>query len=259
MSIVTYTPPCVGPSDFFALGASGFICDISDALEFESEERCSVPHAEPPEPEPEQETESEPQRMPSLDLRVFGDRPVVVFDTETTGISRPCVIQLAFVLIDGGKIVNEYNKLLRLPCGVTIDKQAQAVHGISSRDLTQHGVDASHELRNFHELCTHVFSRGGRVVAHNAQFDARALTFTSSIHGGTPLIWNATDCFCTMKESKSRSTLKTKRGHQKAFKNEELYTHFFFQPPRWAKLHDALDDVRVTLCSYQRGVFLKWF
>ena len=258
MSIVTYTPPCVGPSDFFALGASGFICDITDALEFEAEERCSVPHTEPPEPEPEQETESEPQRMPSLDLRVFGDCPVVVFDTETTGLLNPCVLQLAFIHIEHGVVVEEYSQLWLLPHGARIDPRAQAVHGINADQVRRDGVGAALEFERFHDLCADVVTRGGRVVAHNAQFDCKALTYTAKAHGSTRE-WNATDCFCTMKESKSRSTLTTKRGHQKAFKNEELYNHFFFQPPRWAKLHDALDDVRVTLCSYQRGVFLKWF
>ena len=259
MSIVTYTTPCVGPRDFFVLGASGFNTDISDALEFESEERrCSGPHAEPPEPEPEPETESETSRMPSLDLRVLGDRPVVVFDTETTGLLNPCVLQLAFIHIEHGVAVEEYNQLWLLPHGARIDPRAQAVHGISADQVRRDGVGAALELERFHDLCADVVSRGGRVVAHNANFDCKALTYTANAHGSTRQ-WKASDCFCTMRESKARSPLKTKNGHRKAFKNDELYTHTHGGPPSWARLHSAIDDVRVTACCYVAGAARGWW
>jgi DNA polymerase III epsilon subunit-like protein len=230
--------------------------EIATALDFEPE---SEPEPAPePEPEPEPEPAPAPETaMPTLDLALIA-RPLVVFDTETTGLLNPCVLQLAFIHIEHGVAVEEYNQLWLLPHGARIDPRAQAVHGISADQVRRDGVGAALELERFHDLCADVVARGGRVVAHNTNFDCKALTYTAKAHGSTRE-WRSEQCFCTMKKSKVHSDLKTKNGHTKAFKNDELYKHLYFQLPAWARLHDALDDVKVTLSNYVKGVKLGWF
>lgn len=190
-------------------------------------------------------------------------KPVVVFDTETTGLKPAIVCQLAYVVVENGAVAIEYDALLKLPRGARIGWPAQKVHGISNQDVDQRGVDAACALELFARTCSRVLLAGGRVVAHNASFDARALRETREAHGlvdaGENRTLKVADAFCTMAASKSRSPLQNKAGHPKPFKNEELYAHFYREPPSWARLHNALDDVMVTTLNYAAGLSKGWW
>ena len=190
-------------------------------------------------------------------------RPIVCFDTETTGLSPAIVCQLAYVVVENGAITVEYDQLLNLPPGARIGRQAQNVHGISNRDCNERGVDAVYALELLAQTCARILADGGRVVAHNSKFDVRALRETRLAHNVIDHGENQTledkNTFCTMANSKQYSPLKDKAGRTKVFKNEELYQFFYGLPPSWAKLHDALDDVMVTTLNYAQGLHRGWW
>jgi DNA polymerase III epsilon subunit-like protein len=203
-----------------------------------------------------------PLSRPPLVMPI-GHKPVLVFDTETTGLSPPIVCQLAYVVVENGAVAIEYDQLLKLPQGVRIGKQAQAVHGVSNQDVAARGVGAADALELFARTCARILLAGGRVVAHNSSFDVRAVRETRLAHNVIDHDENQTlelkDTFCTMKHSKEHSPLKDKAGRRKAFKNDELYLHNFGSPPSWARLHDASSDVMVTVLNYAEGLRREWW
>jgi DNA polymerase III epsilon subunit-like protein len=217
-------------------------------------ETAAMPPPPPPPPAP-------PSRPP-LTLP-DGHKPLLVFDTETTGLKPAIVCQLAYMVIEDGNITSEYDQLLKLPAGVRIGKQAQAVHGISTKDCATRGVDAPEALDAFARECSRILSAGGRVVAHNTKFDVRAIRETRLAHNVIDHSENQTiedsDTFCTMAMSKGYSPLTDRAGRRKAFRNEELYFYFFGSPPSWARLHNALDDVSVTALNYSAGLGRGWW
>lgn len=191
-------------------------------------------------------------------------RPVMFFDTETTSISPPIVCQLAFVVFESGIPVFQYDNVLTLPDRTTVAPQAFKVHGISTRDCNTKGVCAVQALEFFAIIAKGILSQGGRVVAHNSQFDCRAIQTTRNAWSIIETPENPElaqdDLFCTMKESKKYSNLVDKRGSRKAFRNSELYQHFHDgREPTWARLHSAIDDVLVTAHNYVSGEHAGWW
>lgn len=226
------------PSDFYKLGAGTWL----------PESHPVVVDAAPAPPTP---------AAPALEYAAL-KRPALIWDTETSGLRPPVILQLAYVLIDATGERASYDELLRLPAGVKIDPRAHAVHGISAADLDRDGVEAAPELEKFHELCARVRREGGVVLGHNISFDCKAFDVTARAHG-VELVLDAGDMLCTMHESKRHSPLTTKRGHVKNFKLCELYEHTHGGPPSWARLHSALDDVRVTAYCYVAGAKRGWW
>ena len=203
-----------------------------------------------------------PLSRPPL-TRPNGHKPALIFDTETTGLKPAIVCQLAYMVVEGGTVTTEYDQLLKLPAGVRIGKQAQAVHGVSNNDCATHGVDPREALEAFARECSRILSAGGRIAAHNSKFDVRAIRETRLAHNIIDCGENQTledrDTFCTMAMSKAYSPLVDKSGRRKAFRNEELYFYLFGSPPSWARLHNALDDVRVTALNYSAGLSRGWW
>ena len=90
-------------------------------------------------------------------------------------------------------------------------------------------------------------------------YDVRAFNTTCELLG-VPLRMRADAHFCTMAQSRRHSTLVNSLGRRKAFRNDELYHHLYGHPcTRWARLHDASDDVRVTALNYLGGVREGWW
>ena len=189
-------------------------------------------------------------------------RPVLVFDTETTGIShRDVAIQIASS--DGQKECMDY---VKLPRGVYISHTAASVHGITNETLKRKAVDAEVALSRFFAACETVIGLKGLLVAHNVSFDRRLVEQTAAKHGVCLPAWWSDDSnfFCTMAASAPFSDLVTRGGRRKNFKNIELFTYFLDsraagdsselnKPPKGIQLHDALYDVRVTLFNFREG------
>lgn len=188
-------------------------------------------------------------------------RNLLVFDTETIGLSNPIVCQLAYIVIEDCKITTEYDSILRLPNGVYISSHAERIHNISNDDCRTQGVDTRLALEQFAACANHIAKSGGYIVAHNAKFDIKALKATCSKWGMDDIaiedIHRA--LFCTMQHSRVHSPLVDCKGRKKAFRNDELYMHLHGAPPSWAKLHNALDDVHVTLFNFVSAQERGWW
>ena len=183
------------------------------------------------------------------------------FDVETDGASgEQLAVQLGYVVFDReGNEVFSREELLRLPKGRRVQYGAYKIHKISDRQLYLKGVDARPELRLFFEWVDRVVRSGGKVLAHNANFDAAVISNTARINSIDRTL-DASECFCTMRKSTLLAGLTNKKGAPKWPKNAELYAvlHEGAQPT-WAALHSARDDSRVTACSYLAGKQRGWW
>jgi DNA polymerase III epsilon subunit-like protein len=160
---------------------------------------------------------------PVLDITFGGSRPrpVLFWDTETAGLGKPAICQLAYLLVSAEGLQTTYDKVWKLPHSVYMSKEATKIHGITSEWAMRRGIDPSNDILAFWNLARNVLREGGVVVGHNVQFDCRAFNFTSEKWGLCKTL-HSDDMLDTMRESKRFSTLQTINGRQKAFKLEEL-------------------------------------
>ena len=145
----------------------------------------------------------------------------------------------------------------KLPPGVAIGWGAFKVHRIGIARVRREGVDPIRQLTFFHDACKCLRSRGCRVVAHNAAFDHRMLAQTARRHA-VPWALTIDDYFCTMQRSRDMTNLRGPSGRRKAPSNVELYQHLMHHEPN-AQLHDALEDIKVTACSFVAGAKRGWW
>lgn len=185
-------------------------------------------------------------KQPSLELPVDAP-PVLVFDVETNGGSPQLVCQLAFVLARNGGVY-EGSWIFQLPDGEPMTWRALQVHGIRLATCKQHGCPPAPILEYFLCKAHEVRRAGGLVVAHNKGGDVAALRNTA-VRWGCPFDLDVSDVYCTQAHSTCFSPHVQKDGRRKPFRNPELYQYFYGSTPEWAKLHDALDDVKVTLLN----------
>lgn len=219
------------PDDFFALG--------------------STPIEAPPRP-----PAPPPATQPELRAEDFGDKPVLVWDTETAGLGNPGICQLSYLLVEGGRIT-ESDSILKLPPGVRMSPDAVKIHKITS-EASAAGADPSPELLAFWALVERVQAAGGVVAGHNIGFDCRAFSFSCSKLGLTQEM-HPRHQMDTMLLSKPYSHLVNARGYPKVFKLSELYEKLYGAPPSWAQLHNARDDVRVTALCFIEGRRRSWW
>jgi DNA polymerase III epsilon subunit-like protein len=196
-------------------------------------------------------------QRPELDMTMFSGKTVLCWDTETAGLGKPAICQLAYVLVSADGTHSMYDKIWKMPDGVYMSKDATKIHGITA-DKCKLGASPGSELIAFWNLVQQVLAEGGVVVGHNIQFDCRAFNFTSEKWGLTHTLEHG-HMLDTMKESKPHSTLTTVKGYRKAFKNDELYRELFGSFPAWARLHNAMDDVHVSILNYQEGKRKGWW
>ena len=84
--------------------------------------------------------------------------PVLVFDTETTGLHlRALVIQLAWVVeSDQGERETEQSVVLQLPFGMRVPENATEIHGLSTQDVRERGVPPVPVIEQFLRDCARV-------------------------------------------------------------------------------------------------------
>lgn len=171
---------------------------------------------------------------------------ILVFDTETTGLNgRPKIAQLAFILAeDDGTLRASCNFIIK-PDGYTIPDEVAKIHGITTDIALRCGVPLSVAIAAFNNaaLCC----VGGRLIAHNLQFDVRMLNYAYE-GGGWPSRIGALEHFCTMEALRNKvkipPTAKMIAAGIREYKSPKLseaYQFAFNKPLENA--HDALYDV----------------
>jgi DNA polymerase III epsilon subunit-like protein len=177
-------------------------------------------------------------------------RPVLVFDTETTGLSASdVVIQLGYVyMLSNGTVLNEYEKVLH--SSTPSNPFALRVHKISNETVRRSPHDAHAELRKFMDLANRVLVMGGALVAHNAAFDVRLLRQTAMLVGLHE--FQLDSVFCTAKALKKIPT--SERGA--TCKNTDVYRCLGGHK---MDMHNALNDAKATAFIYLHGLQAGWW
>lgn len=177
---------------------------------------------------------------------------IVGLDTETTGLKpdkgdriievclHPFVVQPDGTLIDEGPWTQRIN-----PQGKSIDAKAQAVHGISAKDLVNeqtmdhhiHGIDA-------------LLQRADILVIHNADFD---IGFIAAEYGHTNMkLPDELEVVCTMQEGRF--------AHPKGgVPNLGLLCWALDVPYDPDAAHAADYDVDCMMKAYFNGIRAGWF
>jgi DNA polymerase III epsilon subunit-like protein len=177
-------------------------------------------------------------------------RPVLVFDTETTGLSASdVVIQLGFVyMLSDGTVLEEYERILRST--IPSNPFALKVHRLKDQVVRDSPHDPHTELAAFLSLAHLVVKAGGRLVAHNAKFDVRLLQQTADAVGVER--FELGPVFCTATKLKRVPTAE--RGA--TCKNSDVY-HFLGGAAM--DMHHALNDAKATAFVYQHGLRSGWW
>lgn len=104
----------------------------------------------------------------------WSDRPLVVVDLETTGLSPRCheAIEIGAVKIQNGRIQESFHRMVAPTRSVS--KATENITGIKASDL-EGAPHASDVFRDFFQ-----FAEGAVLAAHNARFD---MGFLSKAHG----------------------------------------------------------------------------
>ena len=176
----------------------------------------------------------------------------LAFDTETSAVGsmrRPVtqvLMQLAWVISDAsGNVVREENHFVT---GAT-QVGPFAPHGITVDYVNRHGSCPREIIAKFMADAVRVAASGGRVVAHNLDFDVGVLEYAGAVFPSG--VMDA--CLCTMKQRAviRFCKLSTSRGRPKYPKLSELYSAVHGKAPD-GTLHDALFDANVLRKSYHR-------
>jgi DNA polymerase III alpha subunit (gram-positive type) len=182
------------------------------------------------------------------ELKFFRLKPILVFDTETTGLSKQdVVIQLGYVcILSDGTVVDEKEQVWHtdVPC----NPMALKVHRID-KHLVATGNDPRLELLDFLQLAQRVKLAGGVLVAHNAQFDTRMLQQTAQRVG---VAFDVGEVFCTATALKKVPL--SARGVN--CKNADVYSFLGGKP---MNMHQALNDAKATAFIFRRGRELSWW
>lgn len=171
---------------------------------------------------------------------------IVVFDTETNGIGTfhpptQDLLQLSWIIKSDD--IHEKNYFIR---GATAISDS-VPHDIKLSDLT-------HDFNIVIDEFMTDLKNADKIVAHNLAFDVGILVHECNKRYIPTFFLQKLiqdKGFCTMKNTIELCKLPKKRGYGYKYpKLMELYYKLFSEPPN-AKLHDALEDCRVTLACYE--------
>lgn len=177
----------------------------------------------------------------------------VIFDTETTGVSKEdVIIQLGYVIVDvDGNCLKKYEQIWQTDR--KSNKYAQMVHKIPYKDVKTSKHNAADEIKSFIKI----LGTCKVVVGHNLAFDIRALKQTAKIAGCLLDVDKALEritMVCTLKTLRKKSTKE--RG--KNCKLSQVYD-FLGGPDRSnLQLHRALADATVTAYVYNECQKRNW-
>lgn len=198
----------------------------------------------------------------------------LVFDTETTGLARladpitdqeqPFVLQLAALLVEDDKVLDEINVLFNWPEVKEIPKEAFDVHHIDLKTCRKEGVKPLTILKEFDALVR----RADFLVAHNMEFDDFILRTAYHRVGGTGQAFSRRPRICTMQSARSVLELPPKKpppeGAKPRYKLPSLVEAYklLVDENGFEGAHNALADTRachgVLVALRRRKVTLSY-
>jgi len=206
---------------------------------------------------------------------------VLIFDTETTGLSQtkiisqetlnkwPNIVQFSYIIFDTklNKIIVSKDCIIKLT-GITIPEESTKIHGISNEISQEKGEHIEIILKQFFYYLRDV----DMLVGHNISFDINMIivellriiygrlypkehidAYKSDLH----FLQNFKNIFCTLKESIELCGIKTidkfGKEYDKWPKLEELHQKLFGVVPN--NLHNSFIDILVTLRCFMKLKF----
>jgi len=170
------------------------------------------------------------------------------FDTETTGLPKnyqvpaedtdnwPRLVQLAWLLSDKNGNEVARNSLIIKPEGFIIPEQASAVHGITTEQAIQEGIELTKALTEFSKA----LATTKILVAHNISFDEKIMG-AEFIRKDIKHNLIELPKICTMQKSTDYCQIEGNYGY-KWPKLIELHQKLFNED--FEDAHDALADVK---------------
>ena len=118
------------------------------------------------------------------------DRPLLGFDTETTGtdVTTDRIVTAALVHSVGPGRECETIATWLIDPGVPIPEAAQRVHGISTEHAREHGMQPAPALDELATLLQEALEKDVPIVAFNGSFDLKILEHDLERHGLAPLM-----------------------------------------------------------------------
>lgn len=173
------------------------------------------------------------------------------FDTETTGIDSPRIVQIAWALTDqNGNELRTQSFIVR-PDGFEIPASATRIHGITTEVARHSGIEIANALEAFAKDVVDATI----LVAHNVRFDEGVISTEFSRVGRNETPWNGKSLHCTMQSSTDFCKIKGRRDY-KWPSLEEL--HILLFDTTFESAHSALADVRACAkCFFElkrRGI-----
>ena len=183
----------------------------------------------------------------------------LVFDVETTNLlpkSRPHpsrselyphIVQIGWMAVDEKKQEKRKFSATIRPNGYKIPAESVKWHRITTEKAMREGKPLLGILQEFEKEV----KKADYIVAHNAEFDS-LMVAAECYRSGIPDFLRDREIHCTMKSSTDLCRLPGKYGF-KYPKLAELY-YFLFRkdPANKKKLHDALEDVKVTQQCWEK-------
>lgn len=180
----------------------------------------------------------------------------IVIDVETSGLyiyknpdgtphpadapDQPRLAELAIITCDDDfNVISEFQAFIK-PDGWEMTPEATALNGLTTEFLELSGIPVVEALTVYHDkiLSGHV------VVAHNAQFDCKALRGESR-RVGLPDLFEETQNICTMRSAMKLVPKVKKLNGKGGFPGlADVAAHFGIAHP---ENHSALDDARTTV------------
>jgi DNA polymerase-3 subunit epsilon len=180
----------------------------------------------------------------------------IVIDVETSGLyiyknpdgtphpadapDQPRLAELAIIYCDDEFNVEREQQFYIYPNGWEMQLEATEKNGLTTEFLIDNGIDVSRALRVYSDAIL----SGRIVVAHNAQFDAKAMRGELRREGMDDL-FEQTANICTMRSAMKLVPKVKKLNGKGGFPGlADVAAHFGIENP---KEHSALDDARVAV------------
>ena len=115
---------------------------------------------------------------------------LVLFDTETTGLSFPRdeIIEFAAVVVEKRDgvvtVVQEYDQLITLSPGGFVPANIEALTGITNQDIRERGISKTRVCRDISQM----LAGNTSLLAYNAHFDLSFLFYLLLRHGDPAIL-----------------------------------------------------------------------